>query len=101
MCRSTCKSGRNRQLRYICIRFGLEKKITQHIYFLFNFKDFVYNYSQGWGAGVGCFGCFESEPQGWGAGVRCFGSFEPEPLEKKTGAGAAWKKSQELEPLKN
>ena len=84
MCRSTCKSGRNRQLRYICIRFGLEKKITQHIYFLFNFKDFVYNYSQGWGAGVGC-----------------FGSFEPEPLEKKPRAGAAWKKSQELEPLKN
>ena len=32
-----------------------------------------------------------------------FGSLEPEPLEKKTGAGAAWKKSQEPEPepLKN
>ena len=36
----------------------------------------------------------ESEP-----GV--FGSFEPEPLEKKTGAGAAWKKNQEPELLKN
>jgi len=32
-----------------------------------------------------------------------FGSLEPEPLEKKPGAGAAWKKSQEPEPepLKN
>ena len=30
-----------------------------------------------------------------------FGSFEPEPVEKKIGAGAAWKKSQEPEPLKN
>ena len=32
-----------------------------------------------------------------------FGSLEqePEPLEKKAGAGAAWKKSQEPEPLKN
>ena len=29
------------------------------------------------------------------------GSSEPEPLEKKRGAGAAWKKSQEPEPLKN
>ena len=29
-----------------------------------------------------------------------FGSLEPEPLEKK-GAGAAWKKSQEPEPVKN
>ena len=29
-----------------------------------------------------------------------FGSLEPEPLEKKPGAGAAWKKSQEPEPLK-
>ena len=38
----------------------------------------------------------ESEP-----GV--FGSLEPEPLEKKpgAGAGAAWKKSQEPEPLRN
>ena len=45
--------------------------------------------------------------QGWGAGVGagCFGSLEPEqalePLEKKPGAGAAWKKSQEPEPLEN
>ena len=30
-----------------------------------------------------------------------FGSLEPELLEKKSGAGAAWKKSQEPEPLKN
>ena len=32
-----------------------------------------------------------------------FGSLEPEsePLEKKTGAGDTWKKSQEPEPLKN
>ena len=32
-----------------------------------------------------------------------FGSLEPEPFEKKlgAGAGAAWKKSRELEPLKN
>ena len=30
-----------------------------------------------------------------------FGSLEPESLEKKPGAGAAWKKSQEPEPLKN
>ena len=32
-----------------------------------------------------------------------FGALEPEPLEKKTGAGAgaAWKKNQEPEPLKN
>ena len=29
-----------------------------------------------------------------------FESLEPQPL-KKTGAGAAWKKSQEPEPLKN
>ena len=30
-----------------------------------------------------------------------FGSLEPEPLEeRKTGAGAAWKKSHEPEPLK-
>ena len=28
-----------------------------------------------------------------------FGSLEPEPLEKKPGAGAAWKKSQEPEAL--
>jgi len=27
-----------------------------------------------------------------------FGSLEPEPLEKKRGAGAAWKKSQKPEP---
>jgi len=27
-----------------------------------------------------------------------FGSFEPEPLEKKPGAGVAWKKSQESDP---
>ena len=26
------------------------------------------------------------------------GSLEPEPLEKKPGAGAAWKRSQEPEP---
>ena len=30
-----------------------------------------------------------------------FGSLEPEPIEKKTVARAAWKKSQEPEPLKN
>ena len=29
-----------------------------------------------------------------------FGSLEPEPLEKKQEAGAAWKKSQEPEPVK-
>ena len=29
-----------------------------------------------------------------------FGSLDPEPLEKKTGAGAAWKKRQEPELLK-
>ena len=41
--------------------------------------------------------------QGWGAEPGVFGSLEPEPLEKKTraGAGAAWKKSKEPEPLKN
>ena len=39
--------------------------------------------------------------QGWGAEPGVFGSLEPEPLEKKPGAEAAWKKSQELEPLKN
>ena len=35
----------------------------------------------------------ESEPD-------VFGSLEPESLEKKQGAGAAWKKSQEPEPVK-
>ena len=31
-----------------------------------------------------------------------FGSLEPEPIEeKKTGAGAAWEKSQEPEQIKN
>ena len=30
-----------------------------------------------------------------------FGSLEPEPLEKKQGAGATWKKSQDPKPLKN
>ena len=29
-----------------------------------------------------------------------FGTLEPEPLEKKPGAGAAWKKSQAPEPVK-
>jgi hypothetical protein len=37
--------------------------------------------------------CWAGEPE---PGV--FGSLEPEPLEKKQGAGAAWKKSQEPEP---
>ena len=40
--------------------------------------------------------CRAGEPE---PGV--FGSLEPEPLEKKPGAGAAWKKNQEPEPLKN
>ena len=39
---------------------------------------------------------FAKEPE---TGV--FGPLEPEPLEKKSGAGAAWKKNQEPEPLKN
>ena len=30
-----------------------------------------------------------------------FGSLEPEPLKKKPGAGAAWKKCQEPEPVEN
>ena len=30
-----------------------------------------------------------------------FGTLEPEPLGEKSGVGAAWKKSQEPEPLKN
>ena len=54
--------------------------------------------TRAWEPEPGVFGSLEPEP-----GV--FGSLEPEPepLEKKprAGAGAAWKKRQEPEPLKN
>ena len=49
-----------------------------------------------------------TSPQGWEAVADRSWVFlahwlepEPKPLEKKTGAGASWKKSQEPEPLKN
>ena len=42
-----------------------------------------------------------SKKQGWGAGAGCFWLLGAEAAWKKPGAGAAWKKSREPEPLKN
>ena len=48
-------------------------------------KQLSWPFYQGWGAGAGCFWLL-------GAGAAWEKNEEPEPLEKKPGAGAAWEK---------
>ena len=79
------------QYSYISVRTGIRAFYTFLFFYELPSKIYIFIDGnvlkiQGWGAGVGA-GCF------WllGAGA----------ARKKTGAGAAWKKSQEPEPLKN